>query len=141
MRFVPVKRFPTFLVVTTLAAGLFAFPIQAQSPAQSSEAQSSPAQSIDTIEPALRQRIDQIAAGVLEQRGAPSASIAVVQGGRLIYTHAYGLAHVDPSIAATPAMRYSIGSISKQFTAAAILLLQERGKLSLETRLANTCRG
>jgi CubicO group peptidase (beta-lactamase class C family) len=88
--------------------------------------------SVDAIEPALRARIDKIAEQVIELRGVPSASIAVVEGGKLVYTHAYGLAHVDPPRMATPAMRYSIGSISKQFTAAAILLLEEHGKLSLD---------
>ena len=90
------------------------------------------AQSVNQIDPALRSRIDRIASGVLAQTGVPSASIAVVQHGKLVYTHAYGLARLDPPMPATPAMRYSIGSISKQFTAAAILMLQEEGKLSLE---------
>ena len=87
---------------------------------------------VDTISPALRTRIDGIAEDVLKLRGVPSASVAVVQGGKLVYTHAYGKAHLDPDVAATPEMRYSIGSVSKQFTAAAILLLQEQGKLSLD---------
>ena len=73
---------------------------------------------------------------MLEETGVPSASVAVVQGGKLVYTHAYGKARLatgtTPAVAATPQMRYSIGSISKQFTAAAILLLQEEGKLSLD---------
>jgi D-alanyl-D-alanine carboxypeptidase len=90
------------------------------------------AQSVDTIDPALKARVDRIAAGVLEQRGVPSASVAVVQHGKLVYTHGYGLAHIDPDKQATPDMRYSIGSISKQFTAAAILILQEQGKLKLD---------
>jgi D-alanyl-D-alanine carboxypeptidase len=88
--------------------------------------------SVDTIDPALKARVDAIANGVLAQRGVPSASVAVVKGGKLVYTHAYGLAHLSPDVKATPEMRYSIGSISKQFTAAAILLLQEQGKLSLD---------
>jgi CubicO group peptidase (beta-lactamase class C family) len=62
--------------------------------------------------------------------------VAVVKGGKLIYTHAYGSARLatgsSPAVPATPEMRYSIGSISKQFTAAAILLLQQDGKLSLD---------
>jgi D-alanyl-D-alanine carboxypeptidase len=87
---------------------------------------------VDTIDPALRSRIDRIAAQVLELHGVPSASVAVVKGGKLVYTHAYGKAHIDPDQPATPDMRYSIGSVSKQFTAAAILLLQEQGKLSLD---------
>jgi D-alanyl-D-alanine carboxypeptidase len=90
------------------------------------------AQTVDTIDPALRAKIDRIAAGVMEQHGVPSASIAVLQHGKLVFTHAYGLAHISPDKPATPEMRYSIGSISKQFTAAAILILQEQGKLKLD---------
>ena len=95
-------------------------------------AQSLHAQAVDTIDPALKTRVDQIANDVLQQTGVPSASVAIVKGGKLVYTRAYGSAHLDPPVAATPDMRYSIGSISKQFTAAAILLLQEQGKLSLD---------
>jgi D-alanyl-D-alanine carboxypeptidase len=90
------------------------------------------AQTVDTLDPTLKARVDAIAAGVMEQRGVPSASIAVVQNGKLVYTHAYGRAHIDPDKRATAEMRYSVGSISKQFTAAAILFLQEAGKLKLD---------
>ncbi|MDE3201243.1 MAG: beta-lactamase family protein [Acidobacteriota bacterium] len=90
------------------------------------------AQTVDTIDTAQKARIDQIAEQVMQQRGVPSASVAVVKGGKLVYTHTYGLAHIDPDKPATPEMRYSIGSISKQFTAAAILLLQQEGKLTLD---------
>jgi CubicO group peptidase (beta-lactamase class C family) len=114
-----VRLFTTFVGGLLLAAATLE--IYAQEP-----------DSVDTIEPALRVRIDKIAEQVLELRGVPSASIAVVEDGKLVYTHAYGLAHIDPPKAATPAMRYSIGSISKQFTATAILLLQEQGKLNLD---------
>lgn len=90
------------------------------------------AQTVDTIDAGLQNRVDRIAEGVMAQRGVPSVSVAVVQGGKLVYTHAYGKAHLEPAVAATPEMRYSIGSISKQFTAAAVLLLQEQGKLRLD---------
>ena len=90
------------------------------------------AQAVDTIDPALKTRIDHIAADVMKQRGVPSATLAVVQGGKIVYTRAYGLARIRPDKPATPDMRYSIGSISKQFAATAILLLQEQGKLSLD---------
>jgi D-alanyl-D-alanine carboxypeptidase len=93
-------------------------------------------QAVNTLDPALKARIDRVAGQVLEQTGVPSASVAVVQHGKLVYTHAYGNARLatatEPALAATPDMRYSIGSISKQFTAAAVLLLQEEGKLSLD---------
>jgi CubicO group peptidase (beta-lactamase class C family) len=95
-------------------------------------ASSALAQTVNTVDPALKSRIDRIANQVLEQTGVPSASLAIVQHGKLVYAQAYGLATLQPPIAATPDMRYSIGSISKQFTAAAILLLQQQGKLSLD---------
>ncbi len=50
------------------------------------------AQTVDAVDPALRQRIDRIARQVLDQTGVPSASLAVVQHGKLVYTHAYGSA-------------------------------------------------
>ncbi len=85
---------------------------------------------------AMRATIDSAARDVLATTGTPSASIAVVRDGAVVYTNAYGLARLDPALPATPAMRYSIGSISKQFTATAILLLAEQHKLSLDDRVA-----
>lgn len=90
------------------------------------------AQTVDTIDPALKARIDHVAADVMKLRQVPSASVAIVQGQKIVYTHAYGLARMHPDKPATPEMRYSIGSISKQFAATAILLLQEQGKLTLD---------
>ena len=87
--------------------------------------------SVDTISPELKGKIDTAAQQVLTKTGVPSASVAIVEHGAIVYTHAYGKAKLDPPTDATPAMRYSIGSISKQFTAAAILLLQQEGKLSI----------
>lgn len=94
------------------------------------------AQTVDAIKPDLRAKIDAVATEVLGDTGVPSASIAVVQHGQLVYTHAYGRARLQPEMPATPDMRYSIGSISKQFTAAAMLLLEEEGKLSLDDKVA-----
>jgi len=84
----------------------------------------------------LRQKIDKLAADALARTGVPSASVAVVKDGVIAYLQAYGDARLEPRAAATPEMRYSIGSISKQFTAAAILLLQEQGKLALDDKVA-----
>ena len=87
------------------------------------------------LSPELRGRIDKLATDVLAQSGVPSASVAVVKDGKIVYLNAYGSARFDPKTPATSAMRYSIGSISKQFTAAAMLLLQEEGKLSLDDKV------
>jgi CubicO group peptidase (beta-lactamase class C family) len=75
--------------------------------------------------------MDAAAEEVLAKTGVPSASVAIVEHGAIVYTHAYGKAKLHPPVPATPAMRYSIGSISKQFTAAAVLLLEQQGKLSV----------
>ena len=81
-------------------------------------------------------QIDQSANKALQDYGVPSASIAVVKDGKLAYVRAYGMARLEPPTPAMPAMRYSVGSISKQFTAAAVLLLQQQGKLSLDDKVA-----
>jgi D-alanyl-D-alanine carboxypeptidase len=80
--------------------------------------------------------IDKLANETLVKTGVPSASIAVVKDGQVVYVKAYGDARLDPKTPATSEMRYSIGSISKQFTATAILLLQEQGKLSLDDKVS-----
>jgi CubicO group peptidase (beta-lactamase class C family) len=84
--------------------------------------------------------VDKIARDALAATGVPSASIAIVRDGAVAYTHAYGNATL-PAAPATTAMRYSIGSISKQFTATAILLLQEQRKLSLDDAVGRYVTG
>lgn len=88
-----------------------------------------------TLSGEQQKRIDDIARQILETTGVPSASVAVVQDGKIAYSKAYGNARLEPEAAATSQMPYSIGSISKQFTAAAILMLQEQGKLSLDDKV------
>jgi D-alanyl-D-alanine carboxypeptidase len=84
----------------------------------------------------LQQKIDAAANEVLRETGVPSASVAIVKDGKIAFLQAYGKARLEPPVPARPEMRYSIGSISKQFTASAILLLQEEGKLSLDDKVA-----
>jgi D-alanyl-D-alanine carboxypeptidase len=79
--------------------------------------------------------VDGVVEEWLASSGAPSASIAIVQDGRLTYARAYGAARLKPRASATLATRYALDSVSKQFTAAALLLLAEQGKLSLDDRV------
>ena len=90
------------------------------------------AQMVAPVDTVLAQKVDAIANQVLQSTGVPSASVAVVKNGRVAYANAYGAAKLDPRVPATPDLRYAIGSISKQFTAVAILLLQQDGKLRLD---------
>jgi CubicO group peptidase (beta-lactamase class C family) len=85
-----------------------------------------------SITPGMREKIDNAVVKALADFGVPSASVAIVLNGEISYAHAYGDARLEPRTAARPEMRYSIGSISKQFTSAAILMLAEQGKLSLD---------
>jgi CubicO group peptidase (beta-lactamase class C family) len=85
-----------------------------------------------TLSADVTARVDRAAQQVLAETGVPSASIAIVKNGQVVYVHAYGNARLEPPVPARPEMAYSIGSVSKQFTATAILMLMEQGKLSLE---------
>ena len=113
-------RCPSLSFFTALPFSLFAVsaaPAQSQLPADVAE------------------KIDKLAVETLTRTGVPSASLAVVRDGQIVYVKAYGDAKLEPKTPATAAMRYSIGSISKQFTASAILLLQEQGSLSLDDKV------
>lgn len=80
--------------------------------------------------------LDQKAAATIAAFGVPSASIAVIQDGRLLWAKAFGDANLAADRKADVSTRYAVGSISKQFTAAALLLEQERGKVSLDDSVA-----
>jgi CubicO group peptidase (beta-lactamase class C family) len=93
-----------------------------------------------SLSPAEAARIDHIVNEALTSTGVPSASIAVVRGGRIVLARAYG--RQSPAIAtATPDALYQIASISKQFTAAAILLLRDQGRLSLDDHVSRYVPG
>src|SRR5258706_6198217 len=89
----------------------------------------------------MQQKIDKVATDALAKTGVPSASVGVVKDGQIAYLHAYGNARLDPATPARSEMRYSIGSVSKQFTATAMLLLQEQGKLSLDDKVGRFVPG
>ena len=94
-------------------------------------------------------KIDAAVTAAFERSGVPSAIVGIQRKGSLVYDKAFGDAIVEervppapggamrpatmrPAMPAQAAMAYPIGSISKQFTAACILLLQEQGRLKLD---------
>lgn len=85
-----------------------------------------------TLPEETQTRIASIANEVLKQTDVPSVSIAVARGGHVVYTGAFGWARLETKTPATPSMRYPIGSISKQFTAAAVVMLAEQRSLRLD---------
>lgn len=82
-----------------------------------------------------KQAVDAAVSRILKASEVPSASIAIVTDGKIDYAQAYGDQRLNGSLATTSA-RYPVASISKQFTAAAILLLVEDGKMSLDDKVA-----
>ncbi|HEU0044891.1 serine hydrolase domain-containing protein [Sphingomonas sp.] len=95
------------------------------------------AQSITASEQA---RIDAVVTTTLRDTGVPSASIAIVRDGRIVLTKAYGK-QCERCSTPDPRLPYPIASISKQFTAAALLLLEDEGKLSLDDTVAKHLPG
>lgn len=67
--------------------------------------------------------------------GSPGAALAVIENGKIIYEKGYGLATLEHEVPITPQSVFYIGSTSKQFVAAAVLLLEQDGKLSLDDDL------
>jgi D-alanyl-D-alanine carboxypeptidase len=87
-----------------------------------------------TVSPAVVAAATQAAEAALAS-GVPAVQVAVSQGGRIIYAEAFGVTDQGTAIAATPRSVMQTGSVTKQFTAAAILRLAERGSLSLDDRI------
>lgn len=81
-------------------------------------------------------QVDEFIQEEMAQRRIPAVVLKIVQGGRDVKTAAYGFANLELGIAATTSSVFEIGSVTKQFTAACILLLQQDGKLSVEDLIA-----
>src|SRR5712692_10743643 len=67
----------------------------------------------------------------LTKPGSPGCALGVYRDGKIIYSKGYGLANLEENVSITPQSVFDIGSTSKQFTAASILLLEKQGKLSV----------
>ena len=70
-----------------------------------------------------------------DKPGTPGCALGIIQDGELVYAKGYGLANMEYDIPISPSSVFRIGSTSKQFTAACIVLLAEKGKLSLDDNL------
>jgi len=84
----------------------------------------------------LTDRLNERIPAALAASAAPSVSVAVVENGQLVYAKAFGKADIEKDRNADVNTRYAIGSVSKQFTVAALLLLAEEGKISLDDKVA-----
>lgn len=87
--------------------------------------------SLVLAEAPLAERIDAALAPMFKA-DAPGATVIVVQDGKPVFRKSYGLADLKTKAAMQPDMQLRLGSVTKQFTAVAILMLAEQGKLSLQ---------
>jgi CubicO group peptidase (beta-lactamase class C family) len=91
------------------------------------------------ITPAEQVQIDKAVTDALAHYSVPSASIAIVRDGKIVLAKAYGKASETIPVA-RPDLPYQIASNSKQFTAMAMLLLEDEGKLSLDDKVSKYVR-
>jgi D-alanyl-D-alanine carboxypeptidase len=91
------------------------------------------------LTPAEVAKIDQLVTKTLADTGVPSAEIAIVRDGKLVLNKAYGKA--NEALPANPGLPYQIASNSKQFTAMALILLRDQGKLSLDDHVSKFIPG
>ncbi|MEJ2539606.1 MAG: serine hydrolase [Gemmatimonadota bacterium] len=80
----------------------------------------------------LERVIDSIAYRAIATRGTPGVSVAVAKDGQVVFAKGYGESDIEHAVAARPETVYRIGSITKQFTAAIIMRLVERGEIALD---------
>jgi len=76
-------------------------------------------------------RVDQLFT-VYDSQHTPGAAVAIVSNGSVIYKNGYGMSNLEYDIPISPSTVFHIASVSKQFTAFALLLLEKDGKLSLD---------
>ena len=104
------------VIRSTVAAVLAASALRAQRPA--------------TL-PRLVQLVDSAGNALVREGKAPGLGVAIALRGRIVYAKGFGYADIENRLAVTPASVFQVGSVTKQFTSAAILQLVEAGKLAL----------
>jgi CubicO group peptidase (beta-lactamase class C family) len=99
--------------------------------ALAAQAAAAPAERADRVD-----RLDALVSSHMTARHIPGASIGIVKDGRLVFEKGYGEASLEWHAAATPTTSYLLASVTKQFTAAAIMMLVREGRIALDDTLA-----
>ncbi len=84
--------------------------------------------------------IEEFILSKIRESRLPGLSIGIIKDGELIYARGFGFRDIERGLPATPRTIYGIGSITKSFTALAILKLVEDGRLSSMTQWTGTCK-
>ena len=75
-----------------------------------------------------------------DRTSSAGCAVGVSTGGQVVHAKGYGMANLEYGIRIWPSTVFESGSVAKQFTAAAITLLAQDGKLSVDDRCGSTCR-
>jgi CubicO group peptidase (beta-lactamase class C family) len=86
-------------------------------------------------QPGTAAKIDRYVKAEMARQKIPGLSLAVLRNGRVVLLKSYGLANVEHRVPVKPETIFQSGSIGKQFTAAAVMMLIEEGKLSLADKI------
>jgi CubicO group peptidase (beta-lactamase class C family) len=88
-----------------------------------------------------RDTVDRLIDAELARQHVPGLALAVLRGGRVIKAEGYGMADLEHGIPVTPETVFKIGSVSKQFLAAGIMLLVQDGKVALDDPISKFIPG
>ncbi len=88
------------------------------------------------LSPNLAAQIDEIARDEVHAGRTPGVAIGVVEDGRLVYARGFGFATISKHVPMTPETQFFAGDVTMEFTAAAVLLLVQDGKVSLDDRVS-----
>jgi CubicO group peptidase (beta-lactamase class C family) len=113
-----------------------AFQMAAGAAAVATVARTSPADAAARRSPGAFDPVAAAADRLIADGVAPGLSVAVMKAGQLAFVRGFGQANLETSTPVTPESVFHVGSVTKQFTATALALLAEDGKLSLDDRLS-----
>jgi CubicO group peptidase (beta-lactamase class C family) len=127
----PARRCSPTALASGLAAGWLA--VAALTPVRASLAQPAADRPFAAAEAAIRAE--------MQKAGIPGAAVAVIVGDRVAWTRGFGIAHAETGAPVTPDTLFQIGSVTKPFTAAAILAAAAEGALRLDLPLSTYVKG
>src|SRR5690348_13550921 len=85
--------------------------------------------------PATRAAVDEYVKSEMQRQHIPGLSLLVAKGGQIVRAEGFGLANVELQVPAKPETIFQSGSVGKQFTATAVMMLVEEGKIGLDDAL------
>ena len=85
-------------------------------------------------------KVDEYVQSVMKERKIPGIALLVVQDGKAVRSQGYGFSNVELQVPVKPETLFQSGSVGKQFTAAAVMMLVEEGKIGLEDPLTKYFR-